>query len=243
MGEATGTIFTILLFVAAFLGTAAYSVLSLADYRAARRGFWATAISFAAIGIVLGSMTTWPLSVRITVCAVFCATAGGGLAWVLDYLKIREKLAIETSDQNETGKLVSQAQFSKIAELEKFFGGKDENDLREQFDLNLILQKNIQTQIIRMNFVSSGKEAEFFYNNYTDNGSFIMWAKPGHYTVGPSGVHVDAGPADVLYLVTTTKFQTHRKSYWTSLILLLFLSKLRQRSWHSMMQSTVTLHR
>jgi hypothetical protein len=100
MGEAASTIFTILLFIAAFLGSGAYAVLSLADFRAARGGFWATAISFAAIGIVLGIMTTWPLPVRMIVCAAFFAMAGGGLIWILDYLNARQALGIGSSEQS-----------------------------------------------------------------------------------------------------------------------------------------------
>ncbi len=101
MGEPAGTIFTTLLFMAAFLGSGAYAVLSMADFRAARRGFWATALSFATIGLVLGIMTTWPLSIRIAVCAAFMAVSGGGLIWILDYLKVRETLGIaETATPN-----------------------------------------------------------------------------------------------------------------------------------------------
>ena len=210
MDELAGTTLTVLLFVAAFLGCGAYAVLSMADLRAARRGFGATAFSFAAIGLVLGTMTTWPLSTRIIVCAVFMAVSGGSLVWILDYLKIREALGIENT-QTETGRLVSQAQFGKVTELEALFGGKDENDLRQLFDLPTILQKNINTQIIRIGFIKSGREKDFLYSNYTDNGSWIMWAKEGHYSTGPSGVHVEAGPKDVLYLVTTNKFQMAQK--------------------------------
>jgi hypothetical protein len=97
MGEAATTTFTILLFIAAFLGSGAYAVLSIADFRAARRGFWATATSFAAIGVVLGLMTTWPLPARITIAAVFAAVAFGSLTWVLDYLRVRERLGIEAT--------------------------------------------------------------------------------------------------------------------------------------------------
>ena len=43
MGEAVGTILRFIA-VVAFIGTGAYAVLSIADFRAARRGFWATAI-------------------------------------------------------------------------------------------------------------------------------------------------------------------------------------------------------
>ena len=98
MGEAVGTVLTVSLFCGRVCGTGAYAVLA-ADFRAtARRGFWATAICFAAIGIVLGFMTTWPLPVRIAICAVFMAAAGGGLIWVLDYLKAREALRIASQD-------------------------------------------------------------------------------------------------------------------------------------------------
>ena len=210
MGEAAATTLAVLLFVAAFLGSGAYAVLSMADFRAARHGFWAAAFSFAAIGLVLGVMTTWSLPARIIVCAVFFAAAGGGLVWVLDYLKVREALGIE-KPQTETDRLVSQAQFAKVTQLEEFLGSKDENDLRQTFDLQNIFQKNISTQIIRIGFIKSGKEKEFLYNNYSDNGIFIFWAKEGHFTTGPSGVHVDAGPKDVLFLVTTAKFQAAQK--------------------------------
>jgi hypothetical protein len=207
MGEAASTIFTILLFIAAFLGSGAYAVLSIADFRSARRGFWATAISFAEIGVVLGLMTTWPLPIRISITALFAAIAFGSLIWVLDYLKVRERLSIESEGQTEIGRLVSQAQFAKVAELESFLGGKDENGIRQIFDIPNILQKNIDTQLIRMGFVESGKEKQFFYTDYSDNKNVIFWAKEGHFSVGPSGVHVDAGPRDVLFLVTTSKFQ------------------------------------
>jgi hypothetical protein len=94
MPESTGTIFTVLLFIAAFFGSGAYAVLSMADFQAARRGFWAAAVSFVLIGLVLGLMTTWPLPVRIIVGALFAAAAIGSLIWILDYLKVRESLGI-----------------------------------------------------------------------------------------------------------------------------------------------------
>jgi hypothetical protein len=97
MGEATVTIFTVLLFIAAFVGSGAYTVLSIADFGAARRGFWATAISFAATGLVLGIMTTWSLPVRMSVCGAFFLVAGMGLVWMLDYLKVREALGFAKS--------------------------------------------------------------------------------------------------------------------------------------------------
>jgi hypothetical protein len=69
------------------------------------------------------------------------------------------------------------------------------------------LAKNINTQVIRICFIKSGHEKDFLYSNYTDNRSWIMWAKEGHYSTGPSGANVDAGRKDVLFLVTTTKIQ------------------------------------
>jgi hypothetical protein len=103
--------------------------------------------------------------------------------------------------------LVRRAQFDKLSSIERFFAGKDEMGLRVVFDLPNILSKNIATQIIRLNFIGAGRENDFFYNNYSDNGSFIFRAKEGHFTTGASGVQVSAGPQDVLYLVTTNTYQ------------------------------------
>jgi hypothetical protein len=98
--ETVGTILGVLCLVAGLLGSGAYAVLSMADFLAARRGFWATAIIFSAIGLVLGVMTTWPLPIRMLVCAAFFSVAGAGLVWVLDYLKVREALGIESPQPN-----------------------------------------------------------------------------------------------------------------------------------------------
>lgn len=100
MGEAATTISTILFFVAAFFGSGAYSVLSLSDYRAARRGFWGTAISFAALGVVLGIMTNWPLPIRMAIAGGFCLTAAIGMVWISDYLKVRERLGLVEAEVN-----------------------------------------------------------------------------------------------------------------------------------------------
>jgi hypothetical protein len=212
MEEPVGTIFTVLLFIAAFLGSGAYAVLSMADFRAARRGFYATAASFAVIGLVLGTMATWPLPIRMAICAAFFGVSGKALVRVLKYLRVRETLGIENvKTQSETDRLVSKSQFEKVSQLAEFFGSKDEHGLRETFDLGNIIQKNINTQIIRIGFIKSGREKEFFYNNYSDNGNFIFWAKEGHFTTGPSGVHINAGPQDVFFLVTTNKYQLAKK--------------------------------
>ena len=180
-------------------------MLSMADFRAARRGFWATALSFAAIGLVLGTMTTWPLSARVIICAVFMAVAGGGLIWILDYLKVREALGIENS-QTDTGRLVSQAQFEKVRELERFLGGKDENDLRNLFDLNTILERNIAVQATRIRMLQAGHYEDFLYKN-----PMLFWAKEGYYTAGPNGVHVNNGPRDVFFLEITQQYEDASK--------------------------------
>lgn len=96
-GRGAVLFFSLFLAFVAFIGSGAYAVLGIADYRAARRGFWATAISFATMGLLLGIMTTWPLPVRMVVCAAFFAVAGGGLIWVLEYLTVRERLGIADS--------------------------------------------------------------------------------------------------------------------------------------------------
>jgi hypothetical protein len=100
MGEAVTAVSTILFFVAAFLGSGAYGVLSLNDYRAARRGFWATAINFALIGVALGVMTTWSLPVRMAVTGGFSLLAAGSLVWILDYVNLREKMGLTEAQPN-----------------------------------------------------------------------------------------------------------------------------------------------
>ena len=103
--------------------------------------------------------------------------------------------------------LVARAKFDETSRVAKIFEGKDETSLREEFDIPAILTKNINVQITRMTYIGSGNEHDFYYNNYSDNGNFIFWAKDGHYTTGPNGVRVEAGDKDVLFLVTTNKFQ------------------------------------
>jgi hypothetical protein len=156
------------------------------------------------------SMATRTLLV-IPAGALIGAFAFAWAAYVLHDMRKTSRVTESFTVPAETERLVSQAQFAIVAELEKFLGSKDENDLRVAFDLPAILQKNINTQIIRINLIKSGRENDFLYTNYTDNGSLIFWAKEGHYTTGPSGVHVDAGPKDVLFLVTTSKFQMAQK--------------------------------
>jgi hypothetical protein len=171
--------------------------------------FWISALTFWSLGIVWAATSSQPLSIQMMVAGAIGAIAAAGIAWGLWEVRTQEKVADE-STQTEASKLVSQAQFAKVAELEQFLGGKDEMDLRIAFDLPNILQKNIATQVIRIGFIKSGREKEFLYSNFTD-GAWIAWVKEGHYTTGPSGVHIEAGPKDVLHLVITTKFQIAQK--------------------------------
>jgi hypothetical protein len=185
-------------------------------FRAIRVAFWFAGACFGVLGILWGSSATeYPLSVRLAAAGITAACAAIALTYMLAVVKTHEqeesKKEVAKATMPEPHPLVFQAQFAEMRRLEGFFGGKDENDLRELFDLNRIIKKNIEVQNIRINYIRSGIEKEFFYSNYTDNGSFIMWAKEGKYTVGPNGVHVDAGPLDVLYLVTTNTFQTAQR--------------------------------
>lgn len=115
---------------------------------------------------------------------------------------------IEQTDNSKTPSYVASAQFEELKKVETFFGERDELKLRELFDLTAIFKKNIDVQITRIKYIKSGHDSDFYYNNYTDNGIFIVWAKEGHYAVSQSGVNINAGPKDVLYLVTTSKFQS-----------------------------------
>ena len=107
---------------------------------------------------------------------------------------------------------VSEAQFAELTQLSNFIG-KDENGLRDTFDFMQVLHRNIAVQSIRIRFRNAGKLDEFLYNNYTEgDGSWIFIAMPGKYHVTPSGVHVDAGPRDVCFLVTTAQYQSAQRT-------------------------------
>ena len=61
---------------------------------------------------------------------------------------------------------------------------------------------------IKIGFIRQGKLAEFFYNNYADNGQMIIYLDPSrNATQTPHGVHVEAEPRDVNIIITTTKYQ------------------------------------
>lgn len=122
------------------------------------------------------------------------------------------KLTSSAPASSPPNSLALKEQFDTLNGINSFFGGKDEMGLRTMFDLPNVLNKNIGVQVTRLTYIHAGKEGDFYYNNYTDNGSLIFWAKEGHFAAGPSGVHVIAGPQDVLYLVTTSKFQEAQKA-------------------------------
>lgn len=145
--------------------------------------------------------------------------------------------------ETEAGRLVSQAQFAKVADIEKFFGSKDESGLRVLFDIPLILVKNIETQVIRIRYIEAGKEQDFFYNSHTDNGQWIMWAKEGHFSTGLTGVHLNTGPKDVHHLVTTTKYQlaTQKLTEFSNSALVPDLIKVEINSFSSLLARDMQL--
>ena len=104
---------------------------------------------------------------------------------------------------------VSQAQFSEMKQVADFLGRKNETDLRSEFDLESMLIRNINILRIKIGFIRSGKWEEFNYGPYLEGGpkNMIYRARTGQYSVGPSGVHIDAGPHDVVLLVETAKHQ------------------------------------
>jgi hypothetical protein len=105
----------------------------------------------------------------------------------------------------------SRDQFVALRNLSAFIAA-DENELREAFDFRNTLTKNISVQNIRIGFRNSGKLKDFLYTNYTEgDGTIIWWAAEGKYHMTPGGPHVDAGPRDVFFLVTTQKYQLAEK--------------------------------
>jgi hypothetical protein len=190
------------------LFTMGIGVIAFPQYlRIAKLCFAAAFILFLGIGIMWGTTTGEPMLTRRMVVGVIGALGAIGVTELFRFVKDIESTPVANAPIAQIQNPVSQAQFDEIRKVEQFFGGKDEMGLRELFDLPFILNKNIDVQITRMKYIKSGREKEFFYSNYSDNGKWIMWAKNGKYFVGPNGVNITAGPKDVVHLVTTTKFQ------------------------------------
>lgn len=105
---------------------------------------------------------------------------------------------------------VSRAQFEELMRLSEFIGA-DENKLRQTFDVMGILKRNIYIQTIRIKLRASGRQG-FDYNHYADGDGSIIWlAMEGKYHFTPSGPYVDEGPHDVLFLITSAKYQVAQR--------------------------------
>jgi len=92
-----GAIFGILGLLVGLLATAGYGLMSVAQYRAARVAFSATALFFSAIGIELGLVMAWPLSAKIIVAGCFGFAAAGALVYAFQSVSFLEKLKVETT--------------------------------------------------------------------------------------------------------------------------------------------------
>jgi hypothetical protein len=112
------------------------------------------------------------------------------------------------SERTELHPLIFEAQFGELKELQEFLGGKDEMGLRETFDIPFMLTRNIEILKKKISFIRSGKWEDFQYEPYLEgHRDMVFWAKENKFSVGPSGVQINATPHDVLLLVTTTKHQ------------------------------------
>jgi hypothetical protein len=109
--------------------------------------------------------------------------------------------------QTEGERLAAQTQFSKIAEIEAFLGEKDEAGLQQLFDTPNTLRKNIETQIIRIGYIREGRGKEFVITKYADNGVVIASAL-AIKSIDQHGIELSYEPNDVIYLVTTSQYQS-----------------------------------
>jgi hypothetical protein len=81
-------ILTVLVLLVGLFATAGYGLMSVAQHRGARVAFCTAAFLFAAIGIELGLVMTWPLSVQIVVAGLFAFAAAGTLVYVLNSVSV-----------------------------------------------------------------------------------------------------------------------------------------------------------
>ena len=153
----------------------------------------------------------WPFLLMSSGVVLFC----GGAAW---YFLPPEVSGPDVASERvapppitQTKAVFEQERFAEINELKSFIN-KDEIGIRQEFDIPGMLGRNIAVQNIRISFRKSGNIDGFKYNNYSEgNGSFIFLAMEGKYHFTPSGPHVDEGPHDVLFLITTAKHQEAQK--------------------------------
>jgi hypothetical protein len=181
------------------------------NYVLLRRLFWVIALGIGIFVIVWDVTATQSAWVRVPFVALASVAIG---VFVVEGTRWTYREA--TSHQRSEGTvgahpLVFQEQLAEIKELEKFIA-QDEIGLRNSFDIPTILDRNIMVQNIRIGFRSTGKLQDFRYDNYTEGDhSFIMLTIEGKYHPTPSGPSIDDGPRDVLYLITTTKYQDAQK--------------------------------
>jgi hypothetical protein len=201
------TFFTILLSMlfAVGSGVAIYAMsISLIEPRLAKRG---VAVAWGA-GIILcvwyGATNDMERTWRYAIAAAIAAALTVAACVALDYVRDREARSGAADAATPTA---GQLQLGELRRLGDFVG-KDETPLRQLFDIYGVLAKNIEVQVIRINYRKAGQSNMFQYNHYAEgDGSFIMLALPGKYHMTPSGPHVDEGPRDVLFLITTKKYQ------------------------------------
>ena len=139
-------------------------------------------------------------------------TATSYVAFKSAYINEQATKTAPPSPPSTTPDSIKAAQLQAIRTLDSDLS-KDEMGLRQMFDMQNILEKNIRIQVARIAFRIAGRLEDFKYNNFTEgDGNFIMLAMEGKYHTTASGVAIDEGPHDVLFLVTTDKFQRSQKA-------------------------------
>ena len=108
---------------------------------------------------------------------------------------------------------VNNERLAVLNSLQLIFG-REEFPLRIVFDIPNTLQKNIDIEKSRITLTNAGKLDDFKYNNFTEgDGGFIWSARAGTYHFLPSGgPGIDAGPRDIVFLVTTKRYQDAMKT-------------------------------
>jgi len=188
------------------------------EFRFVRACFAAAAIL--TLGSFLWLTYEQPMgSAKLICAAIIGAIVSVGLVVALEWVKAKQEAIDIPKEEIKTGKqephpLVFQAQFAEMKRLEEFLGNKDENNLRLLFDFQYMLGRNINILSLKIGFIRSGRWEDFQYAPYQEgNKDMVMWLKDkDHYSVGPSGVHLKAEPHDVLFLVTSSKYQQSKKT-------------------------------
>jgi hypothetical protein len=150
--------------------------------------------------VAFGIFDSSDATIKVLVCGFLGSLVFGSSGYLSNWIKHREQIYSEMISQSYVPIDEQNIKLKKIANV----FAMPEIELRGFFDTFTIVDINVNVQKIRLE--SRLSTAKFLYTDHCNGGSVIFLAKEGHFSTGPTGVHVDEKDNDVLFLVVTKKY-------------------------------------